>query len=123
VEEEEAVKVMKMLCAAWPWADLPADTADLWLDRMEDRDYAIAVAAANDLIDTELRFPTIAAFLSSYRDARERLREEQENRRLRLVLAQPAPEPEPVEPAVPPPPEFLELLRRFQRQVAIPQEG
>ena len=73
----QAVSLVAALKAAHPTRRVPADTINLWEQRLQPLEHNKASVAMSDLIDHQKFWPSIAEFLDHYRQHVERERREQ----------------------------------------------
>lgn len=62
MNDEQAARIFNLLVTAWPDKELPDETIDLWIEMIDDLDYADAQAAAKDIVRHDQWFPTVARF-------------------------------------------------------------
>lgn len=71
--ENESKAVLAVLCAAWPRYELTGPTIGLWARQLEHTLPEDALAAAELLVKTDDRFPSLARFIETCRaEARRR---------------------------------------------------
>jgi hypothetical protein len=68
MEREDKRRVMRVLVAAWPNAELSDDSVALWYQRLERIPADAGMAVASLLVDELQWFPTISQFTDRYRD-------------------------------------------------------
>lgn len=72
MNDEFAARIVGLFAAAWPWAEWPQTTVELWLTELARLDADPSVVAARRCVCDLERPPSLAAFLDRYHDERRR---------------------------------------------------